>query len=138
MWLLIISNPSIKFDSHRSRENEFVTFISFMILCDHVINRLCGFVDNRPALEPTTWSTLVAIGLAEVEFYRFSSACDQLITCSKRQKTQSMAVLTINLYLVWQSLTSWKWRYIVFYLSRDSKCGDHKFCGSGDMIYFNI
>ena len=69
-----------------------------MTLCDHVINRLCDFVDNRPALEPTTWSTLVAIGLAEVEIYRFSSARDQLITCSKRQKTQSMAVLTINLY----------------------------------------
>ena len=38
-----------------------------MIFCDHVMNRLCGFVDNRPALESTTLSGLVAIGLAEVE-----------------------------------------------------------------------
>ena len=53
MWLLIISHPSVKFDSHRSRENEFITFfICYMTLCDHVINRLCDFVDNKPALEP--------------------------------------------------------------------------------------
>ena len=38
-----------------------------MTLCDHVINRLCDFVHNRPVLEPTTLSSLVAIGLAEVE-----------------------------------------------------------------------
>ena len=38
-----------------------------MILCDHVINRFCDFVDNKPELEPTTLSSLVAIGLAEVE-----------------------------------------------------------------------
>ena len=38
-----------------------------MTLCDHVINRLCDFVDNGPALEPTALSSLVAIGLAEVE-----------------------------------------------------------------------
>ena len=49
------------FDSHRSCENEFMT------LFDHMINRLCEFVDNKPALEPTTLSSLVAIGLAQVE-----------------------------------------------------------------------
>ena len=38
-----------------------------MTLCDHVINRLCDFVDNKPALERTTLSSLLAIGLAEVE-----------------------------------------------------------------------
>ena len=38
-----------------------------MTLCDHVINRFCDFVDNKPALEPTTLSSLVAIDLAEVE-----------------------------------------------------------------------
>ena len=49
MWLL--SHPSVKFDSHRSRENEFITFfICYMTLCDHVIYRLCDFVDNSSAL----------------------------------------------------------------------------------------
>ena len=56
------------FDSHGSRENEFITFfVRYMTLCDHVVNRLCNFVDNKAALEPTTLSSLVAIGLAEVE-----------------------------------------------------------------------
>ena len=75
MWLLIISHPSVKFDSHGSRENEFITFfICYMALCDHVIDRLRDFVDNRPALEPTTLlSSLVAIRLAEVEIQRFLS-----------------------------------------------------------------
>ena len=63
---------SIKFDSHRSCEKEFIAFlICYTTLCDHVINRLCDFVDNRPALEPTTLSSLVVIGLGEVEIYRF-------------------------------------------------------------------
>ena len=38
-----------------------------MALCDHVINRLCDFVDNKPALEPTTLPSFLAIVLAEVE-----------------------------------------------------------------------
>ena len=64
---LIISHPSVRFDSHRLCENEFITFfVCYMTLCDHVINRLCDFVDNRPVLEPTTLSIFVAIGLAEV------------------------------------------------------------------------
>ena len=40
-----------------------------MTLCDHMINSLCEFVDNRPPLEPATLSSLVAIDLAEVEIY---------------------------------------------------------------------
>ena len=32
-----------------------------MTLCDHMINSLCEFVDNRPPLEPATLSGLVAI-----------------------------------------------------------------------------
>ena len=40
-----------------------------MTLCDHMINSLCEFVDNRPPLEPATLSGLVAIDLAEVEIY---------------------------------------------------------------------
>ena len=38
-----------------------------MTLCDHVTNKLCDFVDNKPPLETTTLSSLVAIDLAEVE-----------------------------------------------------------------------
>ena len=38
-----------------------------MTLCDHVINTLCDFVDNKPALEPITVSNFLAIDLAEVE-----------------------------------------------------------------------
>ena len=38
-----------------------------MTLFDHTINKLCDFVDNRPALEPTTLLSLVAMSLAEVE-----------------------------------------------------------------------
>ena len=68
MWLLIIDHPSVKFDSQRSREKEFIAFlICYMSLCDHVINSLCDSVDNRLALEPTTLPSLVAIGLAEVK-----------------------------------------------------------------------
>ena len=49
-------------------ENEFITFfVCYMTLCDHVINRFCDFVDNKHALEPTILSSLVAIGLTEVE-----------------------------------------------------------------------
>ena len=44
-----------------------------MILFGYLINRLCDFVDNNSALELTTLSSLVAIGLAEVEIYNFSS-----------------------------------------------------------------
>ena len=65
---------TVKFDSHGSRKKEFVTlFVCYMTLCDYVINRLCDFVDNKPALEPTTLSALVAIGIAKVEILRFLS-----------------------------------------------------------------
>ena len=42
-------------------------FHSHVTSCDHVINRLCDLIDNKLALEPTTLSNLVVIGLAEVE-----------------------------------------------------------------------
>ena len=52
MWLLIISHRSIKFDSDRSRESEFKAFsICHVTLCDHVINRLCDLMDNKPVLK---------------------------------------------------------------------------------------
>ena len=58
-----------------------------MTLCDHVINRLCDFVDNKPALEPTTLSIFLAIVLAEVEIERFLSVKWSLDHVFKRQKT---------------------------------------------------
>ena len=88
MRLLSISHPSVKFDSHRSCENEFLTFfICYMTLSNHVINRSRDCVDNRSALEPATQSSLVAIGLAEVEIDVFYQSRDHLITCSELQKT---------------------------------------------------
>ena len=115
MWLLIISHPSVKFDSHRSCKNEFATFfICYMTLCDHVINRLCDFVDNRPELEPTTLSSLLAIGLTEYNV--FYQPRDHLIMCSNRQKTWWIVVLYYKSlpFQVWQSQSLGKWRYIVF------------------------
>ena len=44
-----------------------------MSLCDHVINSLCDFVVNRPALAPTTLSSLLAIGIVKVQVQRFLS-----------------------------------------------------------------
>lgn len=35
--------------------------------CDHRINELCSFVDNRLSSEATIWSSLLTIGLTEVE-----------------------------------------------------------------------
>ena len=68
MWLLIISHPSVKFDSYGSRENDFITFpVCYMTLCHYVINSSWDVVDNKPALEPTTLSSLVAVGLTEVQ-----------------------------------------------------------------------
>ena len=70
-----------------------------MTLCDPVINRLCGFEDNRLALEPTTLSSLVAICLAKLKYNVFCQLCDHLIICSKHQKTWFMVAHTIYLYL---------------------------------------
>ena len=68
VWLLIISHPSARFDSHSSPENEFITFfICYMTSCDHVINRLYEFVDYKLALEPTTLSIFLVVVPAEVE-----------------------------------------------------------------------
>ena len=119
MWLLIISHPSVKFDSDRSHENELkIFFICHVTLCDHVINRLCDLMDNKSALEPTTLSSFVAIGLAQVEIQSFFYlSLDHLITWSKHQKTQWMVAFYYKPppCQVWQSWASWKWRYIVFY-----------------------
>ena len=57
-----------------------------MTLCDHVINRLFDFVDNKPALETTTLSSLLATVLAEVEIKRFLSvtwSLDHVLKASK-------------------------------------------------------
>ena len=68
IWLLIISHNFVKFDSDRSRESEFITsFTCRVTLYDHVINRLRALMDNSLALEPTTRSSLLAIGPMEVE-----------------------------------------------------------------------
>ena len=46
---LIISHPSVKFDSDGSRASKFITFlICYMTLYGHVIDRLCDLIDNSP------------------------------------------------------------------------------------------
>ena len=61
-------HPFVKFDGYRSREKEFIAFlICYITLCNHDINRLFDFIDNRPVLEPTSLSSLLGIGLAKVE-----------------------------------------------------------------------
>ena len=57
-----------------------------MTLCNHVINRLCDFVDNNPPLEPATLSSILAIVSAEVEIDRFLSvkwSLDHVVKASK-------------------------------------------------------
>ena len=74
MLLLILSHPSVNFDSQRSGENEFITFfICYMTLCNHMINRLCQFVDNKPALERTTLSSFL------VRQSNFITKCDRML-----------------------------------------------------------
>ena len=94
MWLPIISHPSVKFDRDRSRESEFITFfLCHVTLYGHVINKLCDLMDNSPVLKPTTLSSLVAIGIEELRYHIFHLSQDNLITWSKRQKTQWVKAL---------------------------------------------
>ena len=86
-----------------------------MTLCDHVINRLCDFVDNKPALEP--------------KFLSHSSRGSRNIT------------FFISLVITWsrvqnvKRLNGW-WSFIVnVYLS---KFGSHSLRGSGDISSFFI
>ena len=65
VWLLTISHASVKFNI--TQKWIYDVFHLLYDLCDHMINRLYDFVDDRPTLEPTTLSRLVAMGLAEVE-----------------------------------------------------------------------
>ena len=84
---LIISHPSVKFESDRSRESKFITiFICHVTLYDHVINRLCNLIDDRLALTPSTLSNLVTIGPAEVEIKRFPFALWWLVHVIKASK----------------------------------------------------
>ena len=114
MWLLVISHSSVNIDSHRSRENEFITiFIYYMTLCNHVINRLCDFVDNNPPLEPTNLSHSFR-GSRNIPVF-----ISQVITWSRGQSVKR--------------LDGW-WSFIInLYLS---KVGSHSFRGRGDISFF--
>ena len=82
---------------------------------DHVIKRLFDFMDNRPALKPTPLSSLVAIGLTEVETFFIS----HVITWSDAQNVKRLDwwwPFTINVYL--------------------AKFGGHRPWGSGDISFF--
>ena len=76
---LFINHPYVKFDSDRSRESEFITFfICHVTLCDHVINRLCDFMDNRPTLKPTSLSRLVAMVTRKLKYNVFHLSNDSM------------------------------------------------------------
>ena len=121
MWPLIISHPSVKFDPHRSGEKEFIAFlICYMTLCDHVINKLWDFMDNGPALEPTTLSNLVAISLAVVEIQRFLRVTwlpDHVLKVSKVlmngdsllkiSTLSSLAVISPSKFVMWFQVATW-------------------------------
>ena len=65
-WLLIISHHPVS--GYKSRGNGDIMFIICHVTwCVHVINGLCNFVDNIISSETTSLSSLVAIGLVEVE-----------------------------------------------------------------------
>ena len=117
MWLLIISHPSVKFDSHRSRENEFITFfICYMTLCDHVINRLCDFVNKKPAYNPPLCQVLShsSCGSRNITFF-----ISHVITWSRAK--------------IVKRLDGWCSFTIILYLF---KFGSHSLQGSGDILFF--
>ena len=156
MELLIISYLSVNFDSHRSRESKFITFFIWLVtLYDHVINRLCDFVDNRPVLEPTTLASLAVIGPAKV----FHLPCD--LTWSRDQSVKRLNGWrpVINLFFVKfgsrrihgsgdiscfifhvnSCLATWLQDHVTLWslslTHQSAKCDCHKSCGSADMIY---
>ena len=68
-------NKRTKFSGLKSHGNRDITsFICPMTSCFHVTNELCDFVDNIFSSEATSLSSLVVIGLVEVEynFFHFS------------------------------------------------------------------
>ena len=143
MWLLIISHTSVKFDSHRSSENEFIT---------HYIR---------------THHSVKFLSHSSCRSRNITFFIRHLITWSRAKSVKRLdgwCSLTINLYLfkVWQSQPSGKWRYIFFFWPRDfmwpgdhtimelswlwslsltqqcAKCGSHTSCASGNVIYSHL
>ena len=83
-----------------------------MTSCEHAINRLCDFMDNRPALEPTTLSSLVAIRLAKVKMF-FIGHVITSIRAESAKRLDGWWPFTSNFYL--------------------AKFGSHRSRGSGDI-----
>lgn len=48
LWILIISQYTVKFDGQRPYGSEEIFFICHVFPCDNVINGLYDFVDNSP------------------------------------------------------------------------------------------
>ena len=139
MWLLIISHPSVKFDSHRSRENEFITFfICYINLWDHVINRLCDIVDNSAPI-----ITHHSVKFLSHSFYgnrNITFFISHVITWSRAQSVKRLDgwwSFIINLYLSkFGSHTLWGKGDISFFICHVTSCGhliagSRKFAGCG-------
>ena len=129
MWLLNISHPSVKFDSHMSRENEFKTFfICYMTLCEH---------------QSTGYVTLWIIGRHSVKFFSHRSSRSRnvtffislVITWSRAQSVKRLDgwwSFIINLYLFkFGSHSPEANRVILFFICHMTSCG-HVITGSRD------
>ena len=72
LWLLFISHHPVKFSGHKSRGNkDIMFFICHVTSCVHVIYGLYDFLDNIFSSQATSLSSLVAIGLVEMEIKLF-------------------------------------------------------------------
>ena len=135
-----------------------------MTLCDHVIKRLCDVMDNKPALEPATLSSFLAIVLAKVEIKCFLSVTWSLRHVVKTSKGlmysgpllkistfPSLAFIAFGeveiycFYFVTGLYVNTLWEghitlpvVVLQLVVLMAKCGGHKSCGSQDLIYFNL
>ena len=118
MWLLIISHPSVKFDSHKSRENEFITFfVCYITLWDHVINRLRDIVDNRASIithHSVKFLSHSSHGNRNITFFISHVSLDHVLKASKDLMNGGP--------LLW--------------ISTFFKFGSHSLGGSGDISFF--
>ena len=134
-----------------------------MTLCDHVIKRLCDVMDNKPALEPATLSSFLAIVLAKVEIKCFLSVTWSLRHVVKTSKGlmysgpllkistfpslafTAFGEVEICFYFVTGLYVNTLWEghitlpvVVLQLVVLMAKCGGHKSCGSQDLIYFNL
>ena len=117
MWLLIISHPSVEFDSHRSREKEF---IAFLICYMTYVN---------------TWSTYVTLWIRYARIRPHYS-----VKFGNHGSRRSWSItFFISRVVTWSCAQGvkrldWWWPFTMnLYLA---KFGSYRPRGSGDMLFF--